>query len=536
MRKSGARPSGKRGGLGTKPAKKAKKSQPDDDGDAFFLADDDDRKREEEEDEDEEVQETADQLRLRLAREYLSKLQNEEDERDDRRGVTGGSDEEGEGEEGEDDDEEDEGARTLDAAARSQRLADRLQHDVAQAAGRLQRKLAQRVRVLAPGDDGYCEPSCSRAHRLAATAVCLTADDATAFTVSKDGGICRWDVETGKRTHLYRPGDGPNGSGGASTSAPARANSGGADWVARKARSASKAALAAVAVSSDGRYLAVGGGDSKVHVFEAGGSGAYVMGFPGHKDAVTGLVFREGTHTLMSCSSDRTVKLWSLDDRAYMDTLYGHQAEVLSIDSLRAERVLTGAHDHTCRMWKIPEESQLIFRAHDRVLDCVRFVTGSEWVSGGCDGGLHLWSNLKKKPVFVARGAHGPTSASTYGSPAAGVATGLGGGEGGAALGAEHGWINSVAVCRNSDLVASGAGDGAIRLWSVTPSKSGGAGGLGCIGALPQRGFVNGLAIARSARFLVAAVGQEPRMGRWAREPRARNGLAVHRLGGMEEQ
>lgn len=93
-------------------------------------------------------------------------------------------------------------------------------------------------------------------------------------------------------THPSRPGDGPNGTGGASTSAPSGATSGGADWVARKARSASKAALAAVAVSSDGRYLAVGGGDSKVHVFEAGGSGAYVMGFPGHKDAVTGLVFR----------------------------------------------------------------------------------------------------------------------------------------------------------------------------------------------------------------------------------------------------
>lgn len=75
----------------------------------------------------------------------------------------------------------------------------------------MQRKLAHRVRVLAPGEDGYCEPSCSRAHRLAATAVCLTSDDATAFTVSKDGGICRWDVETGKRTHLYRCGAGTAG-------------------------------------------------------------------------------------------------------------------------------------------------------------------------------------------------------------------------------------------------------------------------------------------------------------------------------------
>lgn len=43
------------------------------------------------------------------------------------------------------------------------------------------------------------------------------------------------------------------------------------------------------------------------------------------RDAVTALAFRDGTHTLLSGSADRTVKLWSLDDRAYMDTLFGHQ-------------------------------------------------------------------------------------------------------------------------------------------------------------------------------------------------------------------
>jgi ribosomal RNA-processing protein 9 len=77
---------------------------------------------------------------------------------------------------------------------------------------------------------------------------------------------------------------------------------------------------------------------------------------------------------------------------------------------------------------------------------------------------------------------------------------------------------------------ASGAGDGAVRLWAVKPSKAGGAGALACLGALPQRGFVNGLAFARSGRFLAAAVGQEQRMGRWCRDAGARNGLALHRL------
>lgn len=48
-------------------------------------------------------------------------------------------------------------------------------------------------------------------------------------------------------------------------------------------------------------------------------------------------------------------------------------------------------------------------------------------------------------------------------------------------------WIQSIAVAPLSDLVASGAGDGFIRLWGVQPSKHGGAGTLrqvrdGCAG------------------------------------------------------
>ena len=60
--------------------------------------------------------------------------------------------------------------------------------------------------------------------------------------------------------------------------------SGRADWVAPKARSTSQQALHAVALSSDGMYLAVGGGDRKVHVFD-GRSGEYLQGFTGHRCA-----------------------------------------------------------------------------------------------------------------------------------------------------------------------------------------------------------------------------------------------------------
>ncbi len=91
------------------------------------------------------------------------------------------------------------------------------------------------------------------------------------------------------------------------------------------------------------------------------------------------------------------------------------------------------------------------------------------------------------------------------------------------------GWVQSLSLAPGSDLLASGAGDGVIRLWQITPNKTGGAAGLEPLGCLPAPGYVNGLALGRSGRLCVAALGQEPRMGRWGRDAGARNGLLVQR-------
>ena len=139
-----------------------------------------------------------------------------------------------------------------------------------------------------------------------------------------------------------------------------------------------------------------------------------LQSLPGHRDAISGLAFRQGTHELYSCAFDRTVKLWSCDDATYVDTLFGHQvtpgeaplgwpcpavhcqvraaalqlsqphrrrqsqedccvqAEVLALDVGRAERAVSGGMDSTCRVWKVPDESQLIFRASSMAVDCCR--------------------------------------------------------------------------------------------------------------------------------------------------------------------
>jgi len=64
---------------------------------------------------------------------------------------------------------------------------------------------------------------------------------------------------------------------------------------------------------------------------------------------------------------------------------------------------VTAGHDHTCRVWKVPEESQLIFRARAPALDAVRYVTGTEWLSGGADGALALWRRASRSPAARGR-------------------------------------------------------------------------------------------------------------------------------------
>lgn len=73
---------------------------------------------------------------------------------------------------------------------------------------------------------------------------------------------------------------------------------------------------------------------------------------------------------------------------------------------------------------------------------------------------------------------------------------------------------------------ASGAGDGAVRLWRLPAGEF----GIEPIGALQARGFVNALAVAQSGRFVLAGMGQEPRLGRWGRDAGARNGVLLHSL------
>ena len=91
-------------------------------------------------------------------------------------------------------------------------------------------------------------------HKQSVTAVALSEDDSRGFSASKDGNILHWDVESGKREKYQWPSDDVIRSHGAKDPQGS-------------AKKHSRNVLA-LAVSSDGRYLATGGLDRHVHLWD----------------------------------------------------------------------------------------------------------------------------------------------------------------------------------------------------------------------------------------------------------------------------
>ncbi|KAG0179415.1 hypothetical protein DFQ29_002136 [Apophysomyces sp. BC1021] len=392
---------------------------------------------------EEELEETAAEKRVRLAKAYLENIEEglEED--------LGGFD-----------------AADLDRDL----IAERLKKDADEVAGRLHRRVADTFDFSAL--DPETIKSC-RGHQLAVTAVALSDNGAVFYTGSKDGSIIKWDTNSMKKLHTF-----PGGRKGVK------------DYVGHTDH------ILSLAISSDNQYLASGGRDKLINIWSVKDN-AHVVAFTQHKDAISAsipthsLAFRKGSNQLYSASYDRTIKLWNVDERAYVETLFGHQDQITGIDTLGRERcVSTGGRDKSARLWKIPESSQLVYRGGvttknkdgsnralyvEGSLDCIAQIEESMFVTGGDSGAISLWDINRKKPVVSVPIAHG---LNTVHSESEGD------------ISTPH-WITAIATLRYSDVFVSGSWDGFVRVWKLASDNK----SFSQIAQIPVKGVVNSLEI-----------------------------------------
>ncbi|KAF2669553.1 WD40 repeat-like protein [Microthyrium microscopicum] len=444
-------------------------------------------------------------------------------------------------------------------------IAERLREDVAESKGKVYRNIASQLDISKAQHMNIRD---NKADQRCPTGV------ATVFpfiyTVAKDLTICKWEIPS------------PTQEPSTQTNITNRRK----PKLVKKYecyRNQSKkdkslghtAPILCIAVSSSGKYLATGGADKRLVIWDAE-SLKPIRVFFQHRDSILGVSFRRNTNTLYTASADRTIKIWSLDEMSYIETLFGHQDHVVDIVGLAQERCISvGSRDRTARFWKVVDESQLVFRGggggsskaskvegesfSEGSIDRVAMVDEDTFVTGSDNGTISLWSVLRKKPVFSIPMAHGieplakpedispeinPSSSRTDGRP-------------------QPRWITALTTVPYSDIILSGSWDGYIRAWKISEDKR----RLEAVGPIqsqankalqngtngltheqksqdelgPIRGLVNDLNVfekgdrGKDGLCIVAAYSKEHRLGKWNMNTGGRCGTVLYEIGKILE-
>lgn len=155
--------------------------------------------------------------------------------------------------------------------------------DYLESIGKLKKQLAETI-------IGYDEESVvTLKHKLQnqpITCLCLAPDNNVLFSGCKNGKVLKWSINEKRQT-----GSIPLDS-----------------------------STMCIAISSDFKFLAVSDRSHKIFVYDPT-TLKKLHTFEGHRGVVTGVVFRKDTHQMFSSSEDRSVKVWSLDEMVYVETL-----------------------------------------------------------------------------------------------------------------------------------------------------------------------------------------------------------------------
>jgi len=222
----------------------------------------------------------------------------------------------------------------------------------------------------------------------------------------------------------------------------------------------------------------------------------------GHRDAITGVKFRVGSHEVMSVSIDRSFKLWDAARGVLLETLYGHRSDICDLDVMGSYGVSVG-FDKSAIVFKIDKETQMVFDEQLFSVDCVKAINQHFFATGSQDGTVAFWNVGKRKPLKVFK---------TFN---------------------EKGWTSAIAGHFNSDYLVTAGLDSPIwfwktkaedaKKWSFEPKFS-----------VESHGVVTGMAVSSNGEFLAVVESPENRLGRWTVVEKAPPRIRVLKIKQME--
>lgn len=207
-------------------------------------------------------------------------------------------------------------------------------------------------------------------------------------------------------------------------------------------------------------YLYNAGNDTRIKAFDAGAI---------HTKDVLDIVFNKNSTLMLTGSSDKKVKLWSIPDGKILTTYSGHASPVIAVRFAQGDQlVITLGEDGTVKVFNREDGKELYtkndFQKPVRALDAT--VDGKYFAVGGGDRVIKVYETNTGAIIKTLAG--------------------------------HSGWIRTLAFSPDSKTLASGGDDRMIYLWDVESGNKS--------IELAQRGWIYDLEFSKDGKYLGAAL------------------------------
>jgi WD40 repeat protein len=246
----------------------------------------------------------------------------------------------------------------------------------------------------------------------------------------------------------------------------------------------------AMALSPDGRWLAVGGWfpgsheeSDAIRLFDFA-TGKLVALLKGHTNVVNSLAFSPDSKQLISGSSDDSAIIWDVEVRKPLHRLPGHTGEIYGVAfTPDGKRVVTGSYDNTARLWRVGDGGLIAeLKGHkDKVFRVAINPIDGSIASASNDGEIRLWNGTTGTPVRAWMQLGSNPGSLTFSVDGTRLVTGVG------SYGPAHNvhvWnvadgkeiltytahgnvVLATAISPDGELAATGGGYGEIHVWKV---------------------------------------------------------------------
>lgn len=225
----------------------------------------------------------------------------------------------------------------------------------------------------------------------------------------------------------------------------------------------------ALAVSSDGKFIASGSTDRSVKFWDwESRSEDLVYTFVGHQKEVLCVCISEKNNFIVSGGEDAMVILWDINAKRRICTFSGHKSEIYTVVMSKNESfIMSGSMDYTIKQWSISKSmKESYYREHHEDVNALAISPdGNFVVSGSKDSKVVIWNvkSHKKEWSFNCIG-----------------------------------YVNSLAISPNGKYLLCGNAD--LTYWDLEAQKN-----ICILDDPPNNVWIFSVAISPNGKFAIAA-------------------------------